>query len=41
LNKDVLRQIIISFYTPERAAINPYFVWSMYSLYRWYLRWMK
>ncbi len=36
----VLRDIVAEFFLPDRATINPYFIWSMYSLYRWYLRWM-
>ncbi len=41
LDQSTLKEIVASFYLPDRTTINPYFMWSLYSLYRWYLTWMK
>nr|MBC7611886.1 asparagine synthase (glutamine-hydrolyzing) [Pseudopedobacter sp.] len=35
-----LKRIVHSFYGPK-AVVNPYLMWSLYSLYRWYLKWEK
>jgi asparagine synthase (glutamine-hydrolysing) len=40
-DQSTLKEIVASFYLPNRTTINPYFMWSLYSLYRWYLTWMK
>ncbi|MEO8885788.1 MAG: asparagine synthase (glutamine-hydrolyzing) [Mucilaginibacter sp.] len=37
----VLQQIVRSFNEKKNNTVNPYFIWSMYSLYCWYLTWMK
>lgn len=41
LDQNILKQIVSAFYVPGKATINPYFMWSLYSLYRWYLTWIK
>lgn len=39
-NQNELKRIVYSFYG-NKILINPYLMWSLYSLYRWYLKWMK
>ena len=35
-----LQQIIQNF-LKQRQYINPHFIWFLYTLYQWYLRWIK
>lgn len=35
-----LTNVIYTFYNSDRPSTNPYFVWSLYNLYKWYIKWM-
>lgn len=40
LNPTILQQLVAQF-VAQRKHINPHFIWFLYSLHQWYLRWIK